>query len=248
MFKSTDGGTTWTKIATTSEVGSYISRIWIRPDNPSVIFVASNNGLARSTDGGSTWSYVFTTNDVNSIVVRSDNYDIMFIGVYGYGVYRSTYGGNSWTRITSLPTSGIGRVELAISESNPNIIYASFTNTSEGLYGLYKSTDGGTTWTQVTTAPDYLYPQGDYDHTIIIHPTNPNIVFAGGVYPYSSSRRGLVRTTNGGLTWQDITDRGSNGTLHPDIHHLAFGPGGVLYVACDGGIWNRYCIHWIRDL
>ena len=240
LYRSTDGGATWVKIGTRDEVGDYIDQIYVRPDNPDVIFVASNDGLARSTDGGSTWSWVFTTNDVNSIVARSDDPDHMFIGVYGSGVYESTDGGSTWTAVSALPTSGIGRVELAISPSNPDILYASFTDTYGGLEGLYKTTDGGATWTQLTSTPDYLRSQGDYDHTIIVHPTNPDTVFAGGVFPYDSTRHGIVRTFDGGSTWEDVTDRGTSGKVHPDIHHFAWGADGALYVASDGGLWRSY--------
>ncbi|NPB02952.1 MAG: hypothetical protein GXO39_00865 [Thermotogae bacterium] len=239
LFRSTDGGITWTKIATTSQVGSYISRILVNPTDPNIIFVAGNSGLARSLDGGSSWSFVYSPTDVNSVVMRSDAPNVLFMGVYGEGVFVSSDNGNTWNLITSLPTSdsGIKRVELAISPSNPDVIYASFTGTSSELYGLYKSTDGGSTWTRLD-APDYLYPQGWYDHAIIVHPYNPDIVFAGGVFPYSSSRYGIVRTLDGGLTWEDVTDRDSLGIVHPDIHFFAFGPDTTLYVACDGGIWK----------
>ncbi|NPA79479.1 MAG: hypothetical protein GXO29_00305 [Thermotogae bacterium] len=240
LFVSTDAGNTWVKLATTDEVGSYISEIWIRPDDPNVIFVASEDGLARSADGGTTWSWVFTAGDVNSIAVRSDDYDIMFIGVYGEGVFVSTDGGDTWSQITDLPTADIERVELAISPSDPDVIYASFTDTLSALYGLYKSTDGGATWLRLNGTPDYLYSQGNYDHHITVHPLHPDTVFAGGVFPYDTTRHGIVRTFDGGNAWEDITDRTPNGKVHPDIHHFAWGTDGALYVACDGGLWRSY--------
>ena len=240
LFKSTDGGATWAKIATTDEVGSYISRIAIRPDNSDVIFVASNMGLARSTDGGVTWSWVFNENDVNSIVINPNHPDSIFIGVYSRGVYLSTDGGDNWTRLTSLPTSGIGRVELATHPQHPNYLLASFVDANTGgLYGLYKSTDGGATWTQLP-APDYLYSQGNYDHHITFHPYDTSIIFAGGVFPYNADHHGIVRSLDGGASWEDVTDRGSNGKVHPDIHFFAWGADTALYVASDGGLWRSH--------
>jgi len=238
LFKSTDGGATWTKIATTYDVGSYVSRIAIRPDNPDVIFVANNYGLARSTDGGTTWSSVFSTNDVNSVVINPRYPDSMFIGVYQYGVYVSTDGGDNWTQITNLPTSGIGRVEVALYPQNPSYILASFSDASTGgLYGLYLSTDGGATWSQLP-APDYLLSQGTYDHAITFHPYDSTIIFAGGVFPYDASHNGIVRSLDGGSTWEDVTDRDPYGTVHPDIHFFAWGADTALYVASDGGLWR----------
>ena len=232
LFKSTDGGATWTQIATASEVGEYIDQIWVRPDNPDVIFIASDIGLVRSTDGGNTWSLVITTNNVNSIAVRSDNPYVMFAGVYGAGVYKSTDGGSTWSQITSLPTSGIRRVEVAISPSNPDVVYASFSDIYWNLRGLYKSTDGGATWTQLSGAPNYLSSYGDYGHVVSVHPTGPDTVFVGGFYVY--------RSLDGGSSWTDITDRGSNGRVHHNVHHMAWGADGALYVASDGGIWRSY--------
>jgi len=239
LFRSTDGGSTWTKIATTSEVGSYISRILINPGNPDIIFVAGNEGLTRSTDGGNSWQRVFYS-DVNSVVVNPQHPDTMFLGAYGLGVYVSVDGGSSWTRINSLPTSGdgIGRVELAIHPRNPSYLLASFVNVNtSGLYGLYRSNDGGATWTRLP-APDYLRPQGWYDHAIIFHPFDTSIIFAGGVYPYDTTMHGIVRSLDGGYTWEDVTRRDPNGRVHPDIHFFAWGADTALYVASDGGVWR----------
>lgn len=240
LFKSTDGGSTWQKIATTSQVGTYIAKVVVLPNNSNTIFVASNIGLVVSRDGGNTWNVALNINDCNDIEVNPSNPNILYAAIMSNGVYRSTDGGYTWTKLTNgLPTGGFGRVEIAISPSSPSILYASFTSIANyGLLGLYKTTDGGNSWTQLTQTPDYLYPQGFYDHCIIVDPTNPNIVYAGGVFPYSQSYHGLVMTTDGGSTWTDITIASDGSRLHPDMQALAIDSTGTLWVGNDGGIWK----------
>lgn len=223
IFRSTDGGLTWTQIATQNQTSLFISRILIRPDDRNTLIVAGYDGITISTDGGSTWTRPLPNVGVTSLVMRSDNPDVLFAGVFNEGLYMSTDGGQTWNQVPGLPTSGIRRVQVAISESNPDILYVVFENTSGGLYGMYKSIDGGSTWTQLNP-PDYLYPQGYYDNTIAVDPNNPDIVYAGGIY--------LYRTLDGGDTWVYV-----NGGYY-DYHYLAFAPDGSLYIANDGGLWR----------
>jgi photosystem II stability/assembly factor-like uncharacterized protein len=241
LFKSTDGGNTWIKVAPASVVGFYISRVIISPLDTNTIFVASDRGILRSTNGGLTWNWIFSGDQVNDLVYRQDDPNVLLAATLYSGIYRSTDGGNTWIRINSLPTSGYFRAQIGISASNPDVIYVGFGRASNySLLAFYKSTDGGNTWVQLTSTPNYLGTQGFYNHTIVVHPTNPNMVFAGGQYPYGPGYYGIVRSTDGGNTWQDITNRGPLGNVHPDIHHMAYGAGGVLWVACDGGVWKSY--------
>src|SRR5262249_31130899 len=109
------------------------------------------------------------------------------------GVYETIDGGVSWQRSGNYPNgnSNLGRITLAISQSNPNVLYSSIVNNNtQGLYQMLKTTNGGRTWSQTLgTPPDYLSitfqgipfgGQGGYDTTLIVDPTNPNIVYAGG--------------------------------------------------------------------
>ena len=240
LFKTSNAGSTWVKMASTANVGSYIARVMVSPDNSNIIYVASDRGFVRTADGGSSWSATLTTSWCTDMVVRTDSANIVLAAIYGYGIYKSTNYGQTWTQITSgLPTSGFNRINMAISASNPLIVYAAFVNSStSGLYGLYRSSDGGNTWSQVSGVPDYLYAQGWYDNCIIIDPTNPAVVYAGGVFPYSSSYHGLVMTTDGWNTWSDITIANDGSQLHPDMHCLAISGDGYLYVGNDGGVWK----------
>ncbi len=238
LFRSADGGQTWEKVAGRNTVGQYISKVIVDPEDPQVILVASNLGVLRSSDGGNTWTATLGASWATDLVIRPDSPKVLYAGILSSGVYKSVDGGQTWEKLSGgLPTDGFSRIQLAIAPSQPRTIYASFTSSDwRSLKGLWRSDDGGETWTQLP-APDYLYPQGFYDHTVAVDPQNPDIIYAGGVYPYNSSIHGLVKSEDGGQTWEDITV-GSPGILHPDIHHLAFDAAGDLWVACDGGVWE----------
>ena len=101
---------------------------------------------------------------------------------------------------------------------------------------MYKTTNGGISWSLLSATPNYVCTQGWYDNGLAVSPTNPNIVYAGGVFSYCSG--GIAKTTNGGSSWTYVTV-GTNGTqVHPDQHFFVFGPDGALWVASDGGVWR----------
>jgi photosystem II stability/assembly factor-like uncharacterized protein len=249
LFKSLDGGVTWVKIASTSQVGSYISRIIVDPWNPDIIHLGSDLGYLKSSDGGETWSLNLSIFWCTDIVLRSDNPSTIFVAIHSYGIFRSTDGGETWTQLTNgLPSVGFRRINMAISPSNPDIIYASFISDDGSLEGMYKTTDGGDSWFLLPNTPNYVGYQGWYDNCVIVDPTDPDIVYAGGVFPYGSDYNGLIKSTDGGNTWIDITVGIDGSQLHPDQHALAFGPDGTLWVGNDGGVWKTVDggLHWIN--
>jgi photosystem II stability/assembly factor-like uncharacterized protein len=121
-----------------------------------------------------------------------------------------------------LPTGSVTeRVTLAMDPNNPSTRYARIANTPFGgpgsLYGLYKTTDGGAHWIQLTSMPEYCGGQCWYDNVIAVAPGNSNALFAGG----SGWENQLYQSLDGGNTWA-LTGPGSNSTIHPDLHALAF--------------------------
>jgi hypothetical protein len=148
------------------------------------------------------------------------------------GVWKSTDGGTSWTRLSGLPFgAGDGRIALALSHpaGGAQALYASIaTPNTDGkgnglnsnLLNLEVSTDGGTTWTpRPPTFPgggidDYLTPQGWYDNVVAADPTNPNRVFVAGVLQNQGvtskagdfTGGGILESVDGGMTWQEIND------------------------------------------
>src|SRR5262249_32445887 len=104
------------------------------------------------------------------------------------------------------------------------------------LYKMMKSTDSGATWTQLTGVPEifghYIDSEpdffGDYDTTLAVDPSNPNIVYAGG------GEGGFIKTTNGGTSWSSA---GSG--VGVDHHAIGFDSMGRLLVGMDQGIWRQ---------
>jgi photosystem II stability/assembly factor-like uncharacterized protein len=96
---------------------------------------------------------------------------------------------------------------------------------------LLKSTDAGASWTQLNVPFDYMVSQGWYDNIVGIDPANPDIMYAGGVK--------LIRSSDGGLTWQRIPDQGYGGILHVDQHAIEFNPANPdrVYIGNDGGFY-----------
>jgi len=129
--------------------------------------------------------------------------------------------------------SSVGNPRVAISPSNPQVVYASFDNPSNSnAAGIWKSADGGATWSQPGTVPNYMGGQGWYDTTLIVDPTNSNIAYAGG-------QTSFIQTTDGGAHWTDISTgaTGNNGP-HADHHAIGFDANGHLLDGDDGGVWR----------
>ncbi len=244
LFKTTDGGTSWTKIASASTVGSYIPRIIVKPTASDTLHLATDLGYLRSTDSGANWTLVMDYDHCNDLAISPVAPNVVFAAIRSDGIYKSINDGASFVKLAGgLPTSGFGRINMAISPSNPLVLYASFVDASSGgLYGMYKTTDGGTNWTHLTNTPNYLRSQGWFDNCIIIHPTNTLICYAGGVFPFGVGDYGMIKTVDGGANWTDITigstGQGTNNQLHPDHHCLAIESDGTLWVGCDGGLWK----------
>ncbi|TBW28958.1 hypothetical protein [Gramella sp. KN1008] len=141
---------------------------------------------------------------VTSIDVVTDNPDIMYIGTASGGLWKSTSGGVKWEPVfDDQVTASIGSV--AIQQSNPSVIWVGTgegnpRNSLNGGYGIYRSLDGGRSWTNMGLE------ETRHIHRVIIHPTNPDIVYAAAIgSPWGAhEERGVYKTTDGGKTWEKI--------------------------------------------
>jgi photosystem II stability/assembly factor-like uncharacterized protein len=155
-------------------------------------------------------------------------------------VMKSTDSGDTWTQAaTGLPVSTstmrVNRMAIAIASSSPQTLYVSTSildsGTGQELSHIYKTTDGGASWSETdlfkstsSTVLTYLGTQAWYDNAIIISPTDPNVVVAGGVV--------YVRTMDGGTTWSRVMTN-----VHVDAHEFRFDSAGTMWIANDGGIY-----------
>src|ERR1700689_2899217 len=132
-----------------------------------------------------------------------------YFGATGGGIWKTTDAGGSWIPVADgqIATGSVGA--LAVSESDPNIVYAGMGeacvrgNASPGD-GVYKSTDAGRTWKHIGLE------QTQQIGAVIVNPRNPNIVFVAalGHQFASNEERGVYRSTDGGATWKQVLTRG----------------------------------------
>ncbi len=252
ILKSTDAGATW---ALTTTFGSspsgfpyYINDIYIRPDNSSLLFAATNSGLYRSTNAGTSWLYVpknTGTRRATQIVADANNPGTFYVAYGNFstdGIHKTTDGGVSFTKLSGgFPTNGFYRISMAISKSNPLVLYAVLTDTvTYGTHSVRKTTDGGASWTAVTTPTDlalggtHLGRQGWYNNVVAVHPTDANLVYVGGINSF--------RSTNGGTGWTQMTNGYPSAYpfMHVDQHAMAFDPVNplIMYFGNDGGMYK----------
>ncbi len=200
-------------------------------------------------------------NRVISVIGIPGNPHIYYIGAASGGIFKTTDGGANWAPVfDSQQVSSIG--SLAVAPSDVNVVWAGTgetfirSNISQGN-GIYKSTDGGKTWKCAG-----LENTGRIGR-ILIHPGNPDIVFAASMgHCYGPQQeRGVYRTTDGGKTWErvlfvDENTGCSDIAMDPNNPRILFagmwpmfirtwgkwsgGPGGSLHVSRDGGTtWTR---------
>ncbi|HVZ77659.1 MAG TPA: hypothetical protein VG818_06735, partial [Gemmatimonadaceae bacterium] len=245
IYKSTDAGRTWSFIGL-RDVGQ-IATIRVHPDNPDLVYVAAQGnpfvpnaerGVYRSTDGGRTWKkvlYVSDSTGAADIELQPGNPNVVFAamwhgqrkpwtivsGAREGGIYKSTDGGDTWTRLGGgLPTGLFGRANIAISAANPRRIYALIEAKPGG--GLYRSEDAGATWTLVN-ASQSLWTRPFYYTTLGVDPNNADVVWVGD--------EGWYRSADGGKSFRSMP------VPHGDNHDVWINPKNSNYMiqSNDGG-------------
>jgi photosystem II stability/assembly factor-like uncharacterized protein len=252
MYKSTDGGASFEPIGL--EQSGSIGRLEVHPQDPNRVYVAAmgrlyadnpERGVYRTDDGGATWEQVLYLNDSTGaidLVLHPHNPDTIYAatwervrtpGYYRYGgnssgIYRSYDGGDTWEHLTNgLPGGATGRIGLALSPANPQIIYAQLIDTVGYLEAVYRSDDGGDSWYNAgisgVNGVDFMWWFG----RLFPHPHLPETVFLPSLR--------LYRTDNGGGSWANITGT----SVHVDQHDLYIDPNNPDYMVLgnDGGLY-----------
>ena len=254
ILKTTNGGASWFKsLDWTYDEQHGVWVVKINPLNPKTVWAATTEGTYRSYDAGATWKQVHGVIMSNDLVINSVDTNIVITGngnfaSEGYGIYRTSDGGNSWTHITTgLPNFYEGKIQLDIYNANPNIVYASIGNDFTGVNGaswLCRSIDGGLNWT-IMNQTDYSQHQGWYSHDIAIDQWNPNNLIVIGIAVWKSTNGGstLIQKSNTGSTLGRPPIGGQEGDslyTHADCHDVVQHPSdpNIYYIGTDGGIFR----------
>lgn len=173
-----------------------INSIALHPSDTNVIFVGSAaGGIWKTINGGQTWSVntdSLPTLGVSAIAIHPNNPSVMYFGsgdrdasdAAGFGVFKSTNGGGSWTiSNTGMGSRTVGK--LIIDPANPNVLLAACNG------GIYRSANAGANWTQTYS--------GGFFKDIIFKPDNSKVV-------YATNAGLLYRSLDNGINWSNISN------------------------------------------
>lgn len=260
IYKSLDGGKNWKLMGL--EKTRNIHRIIIDRDNPNIIYVAAigspwgehpERGIFKSINGGESWKKILYVNNKTGaadLVVDSSNPNKLIAAMWehrrkpytfnsggeGSGLYISFDGGENWEKKTEkdgLPKGNLGRIGLAISQSNPKVIYALIEAKKNALY---KSVDGGFKWGKINDKSSGRGSSGIgnrpfYYSDIFVDPQNENRIYT--VFTY------VNYSIDGGKSFQQLMPAyGSNSGVHPDHHAWWIHPNNPNFMidGNDGGL------------
>ena len=254
VYRSNDAGATWEHLGL--DETHHTGRVRVHPSNPDIVYVAAlgnlwrsspGRGVYRSRDGGRSWDkvlYVDEHTGAVDLVIDPSDPDVLYAAMYqrqrrtwgfngggpGSGVYKTTDGGDSWRELTDgLPDGDKGRIGIAISATNPQILNMLMQHSEDG--GGYRSEDGGESWEKVS---DQNIRPMYYSH-IFIDPTNED-----RVYTLATSSH---RSEDGGRTFEEIAPRPTYDVgVHADHHTMWIDPLDPehFYLAGDAGLHETY--------
>ncbi|HKU76355.1 MAG TPA: SBBP repeat-containing protein [Pyrinomonadaceae bacterium] len=198
LYKSTDGGANWSKLAATGlSSPSFASALAVDPTNASVVYISLFSGLSKSTDGGNSFTTI-NTSPINvsnvSVIVFDPVTPSTMYAAGSSGVFKSTDSGSTWIVQNNFGVPGTPSVRtLAIDPSTPLTIYAgTFFN------GLFKSTNGGSVWTAMNNG--MTGSSATSIGAIAIDPANTSTIYVG-----HGSEGGIDKSTNGATSWSPLT-------------------------------------------
>ena len=256
IFKSQDGGVTWKKMGL--ENTKTIHRILIDPSDGNVIYVGAmgdpftineHRGLYKSIDGGQNWKRILFTNKLSGIadlVMDPSNSNKLFAAVYqhkrtpysfvsggpGSGLFLSEDGGESWKKIGNkegFPKGDLGRIGVAIAQSNPDIVYAK-VEAEKNL--LYRSDNGGASWSVINSNPKFTNNRPFYFQDLAVDTQDENRLY--NIY------QPLSVSYDGGKTFDTTPMIPADETkgIHADFHAIWINPNDPQHfiIGGDGGL------------
>ena len=278
VWKSVNGGSTFKPVFDKQPVQS-IGAVTIDPKNPKVIWVGTGeswtrnsvsvgDGVYKSVDGGENWTNLGLKDSerIARILVDPTSTDTVYVCAPGKlwsdsderGVYKTTDGGKSWTRILKGANASTGCSMMSMDRQNPKTVYAgmwdfrrkgwTFRSGGDGPNapsgsGLLKSTDGGASWTELDEKSGRGLPPKPWGRiAVTVAPSKPDVVYA--FIEAEAPKNGLYRSDDGGQTWT-AQDRSQNMVwrpfyfanliVDPKDEKKVYKPDGPLIVSNDGG-------------
>jgi len=230
VYKSTDAGKTWKPLGL--EKTRQISTIRIHPKNFDLVYVAAQGsiwnqnperGIYRSKDGGKTWELVFKVNDsagASDLSMDVNNPRILYAAFWEHlrrpwqvlsggpnsGIYKTTDGGDTWTKLTEGLPENMGKIGVAVSPKNSERVWA-VIEADKG--GLYRSDNGGKSW-QLINSKRVLRARAWYYTEIFADPQNEEIVYI--------LNAPMLKSIDGGRNFRPVA------TPHGDNHDLWINP------------------------
>ncbi|MCD6161834.1 MAG: hypothetical protein J7K40_05410, partial [candidate division Zixibacteria bacterium] len=249
IYKSTDAGVSWTQMRPPYSINNEYRTLEIHPENPNIIFAGTLGALFKSEDGGQYWRALdLPMAALRPVRIDPVNTNIMYVGTgtaeNSKSVYKSEDMGETWHCIhNDLDTTSMVE-DMAIDPVNTQIIYLArwdfFEATGECVT---KSIDGGNHWFDIT--PDNLIDPLVW--VVTISPIQNNTVFIG------TRTNGVLRSTDGGDTWQEINE----GLNSRTIHSIEIDPEtGIIYIGAffdgiyrsldNGDSWEKISNHILQ--
>jgi photosystem II stability/assembly factor-like uncharacterized protein len=250
VYRSDDGGKSWKNMGL--KTSEHIGRIAIDPRDSETVYVAAqgplwgpggDRGLYKTTDGGKSWKKILSISDntgVTEIVIDQQNPDTLYAAAYQRrrhiwtlinggpesAIYKSTDAGASWNKLKAgLPTTDLGRVGLAISPADSNVIYAT-VEAADKKGGIFRSSDRGGSWER----------RNEFDATamyyarVVADPKNVDRIYVMNVF--------LMVSDDGGKTLRRLGEK----SKHVDNHEIWIDPNNNDHylVGCDGGVYESH--------
>jgi photosystem II stability/assembly factor-like uncharacterized protein len=251
VYRSEDGGKSWKNMGLKSS--EHIAKILVDPRDSDTVFVAAQGplwarggerGLYKTTDGGKTWGRVLTISEdtgVTDVVMDPSDPDVLLAASYQRrrhvwglvnggpeaAIHKSADGGETWRKVTrGLPKADLGRIGLAVSPADPDVVYAIVEAALEEG-GFFRSRDRGETWEKRC---DIQTSSGQYYNEIVADPKDADRVYLMDTW--------MKVTEDGGKTFRKVGER----FKHVDNHALWIDAKNTrhLLAGCDGGIYRSY--------
>jgi photosystem II stability/assembly factor-like uncharacterized protein len=261
VYKSTDAGKTWKHMGL-EETGR-IGRVVIDANDPDTVFVAAlghcygpqrERGVYRTKDGGKTWEHVlFVGEDTGCFEIAMDptNSRILFAGMWPLvihtwgrfsggpngGIWKSTDGGDTWKRLTGrgLPSPPVGKIGLAIAQSNPQVVYALIETGTPNRGVLWRSNDGGENW-RLVSYNRLLNERSHYASRVMVNPADEDEVYFAA--------NSQSRTLDGGYTSETVPWSGDCHDMWADPKNpdrLMISNDGIAIITLNRGkTWQRF--------